>query len=933
MKKYVFLLSVFFLCHLAYSQISHGGEPYSFEAQGLKSDIDYVIMPEVDVEALMMEDAIDENDPEIPWRFGKDIPVEINLDNSGTWETLENGDRIWRLEITSYGAYSLNLIYKEFYMPSGATFFVYNPQKTHKIGSFTEENHKPNGGFATVPIKGETSILEYYEPAEFSGLGKLSVSYVIHAYRDFYANADKGFGSSGSCNVNANCQEGNDWQDQKRGVAMILTGNNARKCTGSMINNTAEDGTPYFLTANHCSDGNEDTWIIMFNYESPDCANVDGPTDQAVQHTTVRAKSYISDFMLVELSELPPPEYNVFYSGWNRMDESATNSVTIHHPRGDIKKISFDNDPYTSDKYLGNSGLTDSHWKITMWDLGTTEPGSSGSPLFNPQHQIVGQLHGGWASCTALDPDWYGKFAFSWDYFEEAEKSLKPWLDPLDLGVESLEGYDPSTTGLANNASIPSAIAPLQQYGGQTSIQPKFVIRNMGTEVMQSLNVSYQIEDGEILTQAWAGNLETYDTAHVTFPEIDLILGLYHFTAFVDSPNGLEDEYKNNDTLRLTVSVDLDYDISISNFISPVGVDCGVDSTKLKFFVANNGAQVINAVQAFVTIDGGVPVIYDLPGSISHGQEVYHVLSVLEQDTEWHDLSLEVRIDGQEDQYPTDNFHTTSYNTYGNSISLFLNTDVNGAETSWVIKNDIEEIVESGDNYESNQNYKMAFCLSNGCYQFVIYDSGGDGIIPDAGFTLENTTYQITYVEKPPFTDSLVVNFCISNDLSCDFTTISDSTCTNRDVNYINLSANADYYAWFFEGGMPIASNEMNPVVQYPNPGVYDVRLTSWQGDENIEVTKEDFITVVFCTGIDEVQNDLFSLYPNPSSGSFKLEIDSPDQYQLLNIYNAMGELVYSEELGQETSAQFDLDLVSGLYIVELKSEKASEKRMLMINR
>lgn len=931
MKKiFTFLIFLVFI-NASFGQISHGGEPYSFNHTDLKSNIDYRILPEVDVEQLLFEDAMDENDPDIPWRFGKDIAVDYNLENSGTWEELPNGDRIWRLEIISYGAYSINLIYSKYHMPIGGSLFVYNKQKTHTAGSFTNENHKPNGGFATIPIKGESCILEYYEPAEFFGQGELEVSFVIHAYKDFYHNPEKGFGSSGACNVNANCPEGDEWQDQKRGVAMILTANNARKCSGSMINNTAEDGTPYFLTANHCK-GGESSWIIMFNYESPGCEDVDGPTNQSIQYTTLRASSFISDFCLVELSEIPPLDYNVYYNGWNRLDESSDHSVCIHHPKGDIKKISFDNDTYTSDKYLGTSGLEGSHWKITQWDLGTTEGGSSGSPLFNPQKQIVGQLHGGWASCTALEPDWYGKFSMSWDYGSQVSDRLLDWLDPLDLGLESIGGFDPVANEFAYNAALVSVIQPESQYNGPLNIQPEILIRNMGNQALESLNVSYQLNEGEVVSQSWSGNLDIYDTAHVIFPAIELNYGVHEILAFVDSPSGQVDEYPENDTIRKTISVDLDYDIAIEEFISPIDVNCSSDTLKTRFIIKNVGFQAVTGINAYLKLDENVPVLHELEGNIAPGASQYYVLDAVGVDGEWHTLTLEVDIDGQEDQNPSNNIYVGNFNSFGNDIQLIINTDDKGEETYWVLKDEEDNLVASGDDYGNNESIKTAYCLSQGCYLFTIYDRGGDGIDNEMGFSLLNSNTDLELGNGSDFGDSLNVYFCISNVLTSDFTLINDTTCTNRDVFYINQSSGADYYSWYFEGGMPIASNEANPVVQYPNPGVYDVALRSWQGEESIENLKEDYITVITCAGIEKVENDLFTLFPNPSSGQFKISLKTNHLFDQILMYDPLGALIWSSEI-IDSDESFDVNVPSGLYIIELQSENLSQKRLLLINK
>ncbi len=933
MRKYIFLILALVFTLPIYSQISHGGQPKSFYLNGLKSNIDYKVMPEIDVGALLEEDAQDELKGNIPWRFGKDLEVNFTLNNSGTWENLENGDRIWRLEITSYGAYSLNLIYDQFYMPTEAFFFVYNEQKTHLLGSFTQENNKPNGTFATVPVRGETCILEYYEPASVKGQGQISVSHIIHAYKNVFNMAEKGFGSSGSCNVNVNCPEGEEWRDQQRGVAMILNGTNNRICSGSMINNTLKDGRPFFLTANHCGSGAADSWIIMFNYESPGCENIDGPTDQSIQYTTVRATSYISDLLLLELSEVPPIEYNVFYNGWDKRDIENIGSTAIHHPRGDIKKISFDYDTTASDKYLGTQGIDGAHWKITLWDLGTTEGGSSGSPLFNSQKQIIGQLHGGWASCTVLEPDWYGKLSYSWDYFDDPEKQLKYWLDPLDSGVDFLDGYDGGAVQFDYNAAVISILEPQPQYTEEAVFSPEILISNKGLLNLNSLNVSYQLDDGEIMSQSWAGDLATNDTAHIIFPEISLGFGNYELKAFTDAPNGEQDQYLVNDTLVKETEVVVGYDIAIIEYYSPTSINCDLDDLRLDFMVKNEGSQVIDGFYYTVAIDGTIIAEEQNLNVLDPDEEQYVFYNLQIDDGDWHILELMVYINDEEDQNLSNNYYASEFNGYGNRLEFVLVTDSAASETSWVLTNSETGPIESETEFSNNYKYKYTFCLEAGCYNFSIYDDAENGIdLSSGGFKLVNLNSGNTYLESTEFTDVIGVEFCLSKDVLSDFTIDPGDHCMNSDIRFYNLSVNADSCEWNFEGGMPESSTETSPLIQYGETGTYDVELIAYSGEDSHIRNKENYITVINCTGIEEVENDLFSVYPNPTQGNITIELKDDYRSHEMIIYNALGEIVLQRRLNGQSTHAINLELASGIYTIELRTDRKSDKRILLIN-
>ena len=420
------LLNLIIILNLAFAQISIESTPKSF-ISNRNFNIPEIILPSINVEQIIEEERIEQQSNQMkPYKFAETISVDLNMNNDGNWITLEDGSSVWQLKITSYDAYSLNLIYDIFHIPSGAEFFLYSEDRTMVIGAFTDSNHKPHGGFSTAPVKGETVILEYNQPANPDFIGEISISSIAHDYTNIFSkNSSRGYGDSGSCNNNANCPEGDDWQDQISSVAMITTAGGSRLCTGSLINNTEQDLTPYFLTANHCL-GGQNSWVFIFNYESPGCTNQDGPLNYSVSGSTLLANSSGSDFALLELSQSIPENYNVYYSGWDVTGNTPNTPVCIHHPSGDIKKITFD---------YNNAVSAGSYWDINQWEDGTTEPGSSGSPLFDGNtRRIVGQLYGGTASCTSITYDTYGKTSVSWN------NGLSTYLDPNNSGLQILDG-------------------------------------------------------------------------------------------------------------------------------------------------------------------------------------------------------------------------------------------------------------------------------------------------------------------------------------------------------------------------------------------------------------------------------------------------------------------------------------------------------------
>ncbi|MBL0061366.1 MAG: hypothetical protein IPP40_07755 [bacterium] len=466
MKSMLAMLMCLCCIAIANAQIEAGGTARGLSAASSNLPAAPIVtMPHVDNQALLAEDADLPKDEQS--RFAAQLPVNLNLNTSGTWANMPDGGRVWRLRIMSEDAYSLALLFDEWYLPKGAELFVYNDNGDDVLGALTSFNNWVDGTNVIRHIKGNALTVELYEPSTAMNQSVLSIYTVCHAYKNVFGYPERNpldsFGDSGACNNNILCPEAAAWQDEKQGVCMITSGG-SRICSGSMIRANVPNWPAYFLTANHC--GFSGSWVFVFNYQSPQCApNADGSTAQTVANATLRANNADSDFELLELSAQPPAAYNVFYNGWNRNDAASTSSVCIHHPRGDVKKWTIDNNAPVNGTWSGTPA--NSHWRILAWDDGTTEPGSSGSPLFDQNSRITGQLHGGTATCSNNIDDYFGKLSLSWTGSGTNATRLSNWLDPNGTGVTTLDG---SYTITVANDNCPGTFVTLPFNGsGNTS--------------------------------------------------------------------------------------------------------------------------------------------------------------------------------------------------------------------------------------------------------------------------------------------------------------------------------------------------------------------------------------------------------------------------------------------------------------------------------
>ena len=443
MKKIsIFILVQIFTFIIA--QDSKGGIPYSFN-NNIRHNANIINMPELNIGQLIEED--NNQPPTTPYRYGYKFDVDYSLENSGEWLELENGDRVWQLTIYSNNAYAISLEYNHFYIPEGATFFVYNENQDLIYGAYTSDNNQNDLLFSTPLVEGEIIYLEYYEPSLAFNEGIINIDYVIHDYKDIlnFSQARE----SRTCGENVVCSSADSYEDQINATSWLDMGGYI--CSGSMINNTSFDLTPYYWTAWHCVVGdNPSTFRSYFDYETSTCSGSWASNGSYEYGGTLLSSSdgMDPDYALILITDNTISD-GIFYAGWDRSSSSPTIACGIHHPDGEPKKINYDNDTaynsgpvnwgdpdYDGDDDISPSG---SHWRIT-WDEGGTTGGSSGSPAYNSSGRLIGQLTGGSGNCdSGSGQDYYGKFS-------GAFSDIESWIDPLNTGVTFINGtYDATT--------------------------------------------------------------------------------------------------------------------------------------------------------------------------------------------------------------------------------------------------------------------------------------------------------------------------------------------------------------------------------------------------------------------------------------------------------------------------------------------------------
>ena len=854
MKKALLSVAAVLSMIMAIGQTTDLGTPVTWNGKmKAQKDVPVQTMPAFDVDAMLAADAINMANKVGPYRFGYEHATSLNMDNAGMWESTLRGDKVWRLAVTCPGAFSVNVIFNDFYLPEGAKLHVYNSDHTDLQGAYTSDNNNDNNMLGTDIVAGETMIIEYFEPQAVEGQGRLNVGTVVHAYKDITGGwYGEKVNESGGCNMDVVCPDGVPWDLQIRSVARILNGGGL--CTGTLMNNTNNDGTPYFLTADHCGPASMGGAVFRFKYESPYCgsqssANSGDPGSGVYYHingSTFRASNSASDFGLIELNSAPSLSDSAVWAGWDNSGAIKNSVVGIHHPSGDVKKLAFDDDPIEITSYLGNSSPGDNtHWRIEAWERNTTtEGGSSGSAIFDPNGRVIGQLHGGYASCSSNTADWYGRLSVSWNGSNSSSR-LRDWLDPSNSST-TLDPYDPNASTVPDNAGIQSIVSPTGTICGSNFI-PEVVLRNYGSNTLISCIITYDVDGSGAQTYNWSGSLASGATTNIVLPAMTASNGAHTFNASTSMPNSTADTDPTNDA-------------SASSF-----------------------TMVTN----------------------------------------------------------------------GQLIDLSLTLDCWGSEITWEVEDASNNVLYSGGPYSDNTpggagTINDQFCLEQGCYDFIISDTYGDGMhgsqygscnvdgdytITDAG---SNVLAQML-ATNADFGNSETNNFCVgSQPLTADFSANQTTVCDGDDIDFTDLSTGgATGWTWTFNGASPASSTSQNPTnINYATPGTYDVTLVVTDGSGNDTETKVGYITVDDCSDIDEWSGDNITVFPNPSNGAISLRVDKRISDVTIQVLDATGKLVFAEN-GQEllsgSNHEINLNVSPGAYFIRLTAAEGSMVKKILI--
>ena len=835
MKRTVFLIILFIFSLFIYGQSSQNDGrivPISQKIQNQTwlsrvTDVDFsysILKSNFNWQTIKQEDSIRELQ-KLPRRIGFSLPIDLNLLNDIT-PIQEEGYYIYRYKIYAEDAKKVGFVFDDFYLQPGDAIYIAN-ESGQVIGPITETENKTSRMYSTIPINGQEITLIFVKQQNSLALSRLHLSEIVYIY--YEEKADKDLGDAQSCQVNINCSpEGDNWQVQKRGVARISfrEGSAWYLCSGTLINNTANDGTPYFLTAYHCGGdataADRNVWQFYFNYERPGCPNTGTPPDNVITGCTYKAGGDISggsDFQLLLLSSSPSLSWNPYYNGWSKSTTASPSGVGIHHPSGDAKKISTYTQTLTTGSWSG--GMSSAHWVVkwaqTTNGWGVTEGGSSGSPLFDNNKRVIGTLTGGNSDCSnqSTATDYYGKFSKHWDANGTSnDKKLQPWLDPLGTNPTTLDGYDPNNPSGVNNPQNFTAAAISQSqinlsWSLNSSNNPVLLVYNT-TNTFGTPTNGTNYTTGQTLS---GGGTVIYKGSNTSFAHTGLNAGTTYYYKIFSIATG--NNYSSGLTAQATTwwqgaGFSLDFEACAdwsTNFTPWTSYD---GDGKTTFGSSDCNFTGEGTAFGFMAFNPSLAGCFTTHGGQRCGVSICP--SDASESNDWIiSPQLQMRNNGSISFW----VYSPKPSTWGNETYDVLVSTTNNQPSSFtaIASN------ETAPNQWTKKTYSLSAYNNQAIYIAIRHRATDkfmmmiDDIVIDTG-TVSSTNPVASFTYSP------------------------SNICQGTQVQFTNTSQNATSYSWSFPGGNPSTSTQTNPTVTFNTAGNINVTLIAHNGTISDTITQ-----------------------------------------------------------------------------------------------
>lgn len=336
-------------------------------------------------------------------RFAVDIPHAASAASQGHWSTV-GGISTWTYTVRIPAAVSLSFHASILTLPPSAVLTVSGAQ-----GRLTYRARDVNrGGLWARPLPGDTLTLSLsVSSADFSKV-RLEIASLQAGYRSLGgAFADNphyrqiaAAAQLAACTQNYACDVTSANQNPGNATVAILIAN-IGQCTGTLLTDTSQDGTPYVLTARHCEgatgggDPGAAASVTVFWDAVTPCGTALGSIYDGNAVTQSGATTVVEqqDAWLIRL-DAPPEASDAYYAGWDATGASFVGGYSIHHSLGyDKQYVTWNGQavPITIPGATFGIGYSSNFWGLVN-ATGNVGAGASGGAAFDANNRVIGSL-------------------------------------------------------------------------------------------------------------------------------------------------------------------------------------------------------------------------------------------------------------------------------------------------------------------------------------------------------------------------------------------------------------------------------------------------------------------------------------------------------------------------------------------------------------
>lgn len=524
-------------------------------------------------------------------------------------------------------------------------------------------------------------------------------------------------------------------------------------------------------------------------------------------------------------------------------------------------------------------------------------------------------------SCMTVDPTddrtfWYtGEFMKADGGWGTMITSVQIERDSNDIGVSALQS--PQTSGYL------------------TETEPVTVeVRNYGYLPQSGFEITYVFENGAPVTEFIADTLQP-DSAlvHTFVPTVDLSeIGEYHFLIY--TALGV-DSFYFNDTLRRTVRQLPRYDASVSGFTGLEGPICQ-DLFETDILLHNAGVDTLFSALLRYSINGGAVTELEWSGALpSGGTDAVAISSTDFLEGANEILAYALLPNGFDDQNTANDTLLRPFTmlTEGKKVTLRILTDLFPYETTWELYDyQSGALLFSGGPYNQEETlYEENWCLPEGCFEFRIYDSYGDGI---QAFGVEGY-YQIededgnvlAAIQNANFGTEEINLFCTPGAcmLEAEISVVDASSQGASDGQILlSVSNGIPPYKYSINSGASYSSNSFFLNLQ---PGEYPLTILD---KANCRIDTAATVGFVSSTSGPAAPGPRLSIQPNPVEQVAHIQLTGLDGVYVLpfQILDANGVIVHHNRLaafGGVLSNRINMaPFPAGVYYVRIVHERFS---------